>query len=74
MSETRERNPEADRATVRRTAKALAAIHAHSGGRRGVTGCCPCPSCGTPLGYWVEGLNGHVRACCERPGCTYFVQ
>lgn len=54
---------------------ARAAIVAHTGGAKGVSGQIKCPCCGgAELIYAVSGYNGHIRARCQTPDCVSWIE
>lgn len=54
--------------------KARAAIIAHEGTKRRVSGAIPCPVCNQgPLRYGIA-VNGHIRAQCMTPECVNWIE
>lgn len=61
-------------ASLDRMLAATIAIREATGGKKGVSGKIPCPTCAKPLHYSIAGNNGHIHAGCETPGCVRFLQ
>lgn len=40
----------------------------------GTSGYIACPACGNRLGYSRAASNGHIRAACDTPGCTSWME
>lgn len=67
----REREVEA---SMNRIRAAITAIREAVGGKRGLGGSIPCPTCSKPLHYSIARLNGHIHARCETPQCVSFME
>jgi hypothetical protein len=74
MTETTRNTDEEAEGRIAGVISAFAAVKAHVGKQRGISGDIECPVCQGRLHFSVAKVNGHVWASCATEGCVRFME